>query len=305
MADLVGTVIDGRNNIFRVQTDHGVLTCRLKGKRLEVEERRYSPLAPGDAVTVASIDGENASAVIESRIARRNAFERFNVKRNVPQTLAANVDRAVCVCSYRNPPFRARFVDRFLSLCEHLEVSGAIILNKVDLAREGEREIGARYSALGYPVFEVSATKRIGIDSVIKEIRGTRTVLVGQSGVGKSALLNTLVGRHEQRVGAISSRYVRGRHTTNAGRLVDSGDFELVDTPGIRELDVRVIPEDGLAWCYREIRPLLTECVHSGCTHVNEAGCAVERAAETGTIDPERYESYCRLYLELRDLDVR
>ena len=130
---ITGLVLTGRNNIFSVLVDDQLLLCRLKGKRLEIDERSYNPLAPGDFVNVGSIDQDQESGIIEGRVERSNAFVRFNRKRNAPQTLAANVDEALCVTSIREPNFRPRFVDRFLSLAEDQGLAAGLIVNKADL----------------------------------------------------------------------------------------------------------------------------------------------------------------------------
>jgi len=302
-AGTFGTVMEGRNNIFTVRSERGVLLCRLKGKRLNVDERNYSPLAAGDEVVVTTIDEIQGTGIIMDRRPRRNAFERYNAKRNAPQALAANVDLALCVTSTRNPAFRARFVDRFLVLCEEHGIPGGIVLNKIDLDPSAARLTEA-YLDAGYSVHVTSAVQSTGLAELHQVLRGKRTTLIGQSGVGKSELINALAGETVQRTGAISARYLIGRHTTTAGRLITVDDTEIIDTPGVRELDARLIHPGHLDWCYPEFRDVLGQCEHVGCTHVQEAGCAVEAAAATGTIRSERYESYCRLYLELAGLEM-
>jgi ribosome biogenesis GTPase len=299
-----GTVLTGRNNIFTVDTEFGSLLCRLKGKRLDIEERSYSPLSPGDLVTLSELDTGNSTAIIDDRLTRRNAFERYNVKRNLPQTLAANVDQALCVSSLHHPRFRPRFVDRFLALCEFQGVAGGVVLNKSDLDTGQAPDIVSLYGGIGYPVSVVSATEGSGLEALKVAIEGVRTVLVGQSGVGKSALLNAIVGTEVQRTGEISARYLRGRHTTNAGRLLKTASAEIIDTPGIRDLDVRLISTGELAWCYREFRPFMGTCKHGDCSHVEEPGCGIERACKDGEIPPARYESYCRLHAELQHVET-
>ncbi|MBU8912503.1 MAG: ribosome small subunit-dependent GTPase A [Spirochaetales bacterium] len=298
-----GLVLTGRNNIFTVLVDDRVLLCRLKGKRLNIDERSYNPLAPGDLVTVGSVDYAHESGIIEGRLERSNAFVRFNRKRMAPQMLAANVDEALCIASVREPGFRPRFVDRFLALAEDQGIAAAVIVNKADLDADQANRVVDRYRGLGYPAFALSASRGDGAEDFRRHIASRLVVFVGQSGVGKSTLLNGLVGREMQQVGHVSHKFRRGRHTTNAARLVQDSGLRIVDTPGIRELDIRTIEIGALGWCFREFRDFIGSCEHSDCVHRDEPSCAVRTAAAEGEISSERYESYLRLLTELRDLE--
>jgi len=298
-----GLVLTGRNNIFTVLVDDELILCRLKGKRLEIDVRSHNPLAPGDIVSVGSINHDQESGVIEQRIERSNAFIRFNRKRDAPQTLAANVDEALCITSVREPQFRSRFVDRFLALAEDQGIPAAVIVNKTDLDADAAAEAADRYRALGYPVFALSATSGNGMEGLRHHIAARLVVFVGQSGVGKSTLLNGLFGKEIQRVDQLSPRFLRGRHTTNAARLVQDGSLRIIDTPGVRELDIRTIEVGALAWGFREFRSFLGTCGYSNCAHFNEPDCAVQAAVAAGDVLGERYESYVRLLAELRDLE--
>ena len=295
----IGLVLTGRNNIFTVMLEDRELLCRLKGKRLDGEERAHNPLAPGDEVRVVSVDWSDGSGIIESRAERRNAFVRFNRKRNAPQTLAANVAAAVCIASAREPRFRARFVDRFLALCEDQAIDAVVVVTKSDLAPEEAELAACTYRSLGYEALAVSATSPTGLGPLRSRLADGRCVLIGQSGVGKSTLINRLLGREEQKVGHISSHYLRGRHTTNTARLIRSEGLEIIDTPGIRELDCRTIDIESLAWCFREFRPFVDSCEHDDCLHQEEPGCAVQAASRTAAVRPERYVSYRMLLAEL------
>ena len=298
-----GLVLTGRNNIFTVLVNDQVLMCRLKGKRLDIDERSYNPLAPGDLVTVDSIDHNHESGIIERRLERSNAFVRFNRKRMAPQMLAANVDEALCITSVREPGFRPRFVDRFLALAEDQGIAAGVVVNKADLDVDVANRVVDRYRDLGYPAFALSAVRGDGTEDFRLHIASRLVVFVGQSGVGKSTLLNGLVGREIQRVGHVSQRFRRGRHTTNAARLVQERDLRVIDTPGIRELDIRTIEIGALGWCFREFRDLIGSCEHSDCAHLDEPSCAVRTAVAEGEISSDRYESYLRLLIELRDLE--
>jgi len=298
-----GLVLTGRNNIFTVLVGDRVLLCRLKGKRLEIDERSYNPLAPGDFVKVGRVNHEQESGIIEERSGRSNAFVRYNRKRAAPQTLAANIAEALCVISVREPELHPRFVDRFLALAEHQGIPAGVIVNKADLDADAARSAVARYRNLGYPAFALSAVSGEGAEDLRQHIGSRLVLFVGQSGVGKSTLLNGLVGREIQRVDHVSHRFLRGRHTTNAARLVQEASLRIVDTPGVRELDIRTIEIGVLGWCFREFRSFIGSCEYSDCVHQDEPGCAVRTAAVEGEVASQRYESYLKLLVELRDLE--
>jgi len=296
-----GTVLTGRNNIFTVDAG-ALLLCRIKGKTLALEERSYNPLAPGDLVRLSAVDPGNATAVIEERLPRRNAFERYNRKREALQTLAANVDYVVPVMSVRDPAFRERFVDRVLALAAHHGIRAIVALTKCDLDEPVARDHSARYERFGYPVFRIRADRPDSYDALRDRLRGARSVLVGQSGVGKSTVLNALLSGEHQRTGSVSGSNRRGRHTTTAAHLIEADSLQIVDTPGIRELDCRHIPPGSLDRCFPEFAAYLGRCAHDDCRHVDEPGCAVRAAVASGALDALRYESYLRLSEELVEL---
>lgn len=297
------TVLTGRNNIFTVREPGGeTVLCRLKGKTLELEERAYNPLAPGDEVVLSDIDRSNATAVISARLPRRTSFERYNNKRAALQTLAANIDLVVVVMSASDPEFRHRFVDRILLLAEHHRIPSLLAITKSDLDPGEATRHAECYERIEYPALLLRTDLPESLDALRTEISGRRTVFVGQSGVGKSTLVNGLVGSDLQEIGAISGKFHRGRHTTNAAVLIQHDNIEIVDTPGIREVDCRHVPLDELGHGFREFRPFLGSCGLTDCTHTHEPECAVRTAVETGTLDRDRYESYIRLFKELVDL---
>ena len=290
-----GRILTGSNNIYTVETRGGIVTCRIKGKVLREEEDSYNPLAPGDRVVIDPLP-DGLSGRIVSREERVNRFCRWNKKRQAPQTVAANVDAVACVTSVQNPPFRPRFIDRVLAACEWEGIEAAILLNKSDLAPEPSTEERiADYQSLGYRIFRCSALTGEGMDRLSEWLRGKTVVLVGQSGVGKSSVLNALDPGMDRKIGNLSKKYDRGSHTTCFSELLLTRGMGLIDTPGVREFDLFAIPSHDLPSCFREIGRAGSECRLRTCTHANEPGCRVRELAESGAIHPDRYESYLRL----------
>ena len=306
MADdpaLTGRVLRGINTIYDVATAAGVLRCRIKGKVLKTGERRYNPIAPGDVVTIAPDPSTPGTGKITALSARRTSFSRWNQKGRAPQVMAANADLAVCVTSTRSPPFRPRFIDRVAAAAEDGGLELLIVLNKCDLDfTEEDVERLDDYRRIGYRVHRCSAATGEGIVQLAELLRGRNAVLVGQSGVGKSSLLNALSPGLGLRVGDVSARYDRGVHTTTSGLLVTTTDgLEVIDTPGIRELALTGLEPRDLAFRFRDLAAFAPSCAVTSCLHEDEDGCAVRAAAEDGSVHPDRYESYLRVLADLRE----
>ena len=300
---MTGTVRFGINNIYTVDCDGRELQCRIKGKVLREEERSYNPIAVGDYVTLEADPYSTARGVITGRAPRRNALVRWNKKKKALQTIAANADQLAVIGSFGEPPFRPRFVDRMLVAAHSGGVAPLLVMNKCDLGGVGE--IQARldwWRRCGYPVYVVSARTGRGLDAVEEMIRGKITVFAGQSGTGKSSLLNALEPSLEQRVGEISAKFDRGAHTTCFAAMVTVPDrFTVIDTPGIRELDVADVPPADLKFHFPEFGEYLPRCQFPSCWHRHEPGCAVKAAVESGELLYDRYESYLRLLADLEE----
>lgn len=303
-----GLVLFGVNNIFTVLSDRRRYLCRIKGKVLVQEESSYNPLAPGDIVEFTTEGSDEGNGLILQRKERRNSFVRWNRKKEAPQTVAANVDRIVCVGSLGVPPFRPRFIDRVLVAAAG--IPAAVVVNKNDLAPEGwEEERIEGYGAMGYRVLRTSAETGGGIDALAELLEKERCVLIGQSGVGKSSLLGCIVPDAGIETGEVSTKYKRGRHTTKTARLIFSGApaeerfskayIECIDTPGIRRMEPAGIDAEELDQFFPDFLPYIHSCTFSPCSHRREPGCRVKEEVERGTILADRYESYLRLYEEL------
>ena len=298
---MIGTVIYGINNIFlvRSETDGKKRECRIKGKILREAEREYSPLVPGDRVELTDI-GETV-AMIVSREERLNAFSRWNMKKMRPQIIAANIDMIVCLCSVDQPPFRPRFLDRVLIAAERDGIHPLICVNKNDLEQSaGMKSRLDEYAELGIPIAECSAFRAESTTSLKEEIKGKDVLFFGQSGVGKSTLINMLLPDAGRKTAEISEKYGRGRHTTNYSMLLENpSGGSIIDSPGVRDFFLYDIEPGDLAGYFREFSRLEKKCRFNPCSHRHEPGCAVIAAKGNGLIHYDRYESYQRIYAEL------
>ncbi len=260
--------------------------------------RQQSCLATGDEVLVERRDGAHrVTAVLPRRSLLARADPHVAQRRRV---IAANVDIVAVVVAAAAPPLHPRLIDRYLIAVKHSGARPVLVVNKVDLLDDDRRhELLARlqpYRALGMPVLPCSASRGEGLDAVRAALSGSTCVLVGQSGVGKSSLLNALDAEAVARVGAVRDGDGRGRHTTTASALYDIvGGIRVIDTPGIRRFSVEDDDPAAIAAGFTEFTPLAEDCRYRDCTHVHEPGCAVRRAVEDGAIPRSRYDSYRKL----------
>jgi len=295
MQEHTGLVTRGINNIYTVVEQEKSYLCRIKGKQLASVTNEYNPLAVGDRVSFV-ITGTKEGLILE-RLERTNCFQRWNVKGNSNQTVVANMDMIVCVCSADSPPFRPRFIDRVIACSIGVDVM--IVMNKSDiLLTEDEFERFALYNKLGYTIRGVSALNGDGLPEFVDLLKGKTVAFIGQSGVGKSTLINRILDV-DQRIGEISEKYNRGRHTTNYSLMIDGPEFTLVDTPGVREILVPHGDPQRIEQSFPEFIEPSKKCAYDHCLHNEEPDCEVKRLLEEGKIHPDRYDSYLRMLASL------
>ncbi len=284
------------------------------GQRLVVEEpsgqrhpafvaRRGLRLVCGDRVRWLAGDDEGDRAVVE-RLPRDSELTRPD-SRGRSEVLAANITQLLVVCAAQPEP-DPYIIDRYLAAAEVMDVAAVIVCNKVDQPDGLPAGLLDEFAALGYPVLQVSAVTGAGLDRLHACLANERSMLVGQSGVGKSSLLNALVPDAELATAGISSATGEGRHRTTATTLHPvPGGGELLDSPGVRDFAPALDDPRLAASGFREIVAAAGECRFANCRHMREPGCAVKAAVETGAIAPRRYESYRRLLRLTEDLQRR
>lgn len=236
--------------------------------------------------------------VVSARLDRHSALTRPDYSGH-EKALAANVTQLVVVLAPEPEP-AGFLIDQYLVATEHLGVGAVICLNKADLLSsedwQGFRERFAHYEGIGYPIIGVSAKREHGLDPLIEALRGQTSILVGQSGVGKSSLVNALIPDQDAQVGRLSFATGLGRHTTSATTLYDlpSGG-ELIDSPGVRSFRLNQMDRATLEQGFREFRPFLGCCKFSNCAHENEPACAIQEAARDGKLHPERLANFLNM----------
>ena len=283
-----GMILKGIGGFYYVDTGEIVVECRARGRFRKNKEK---PL-PGDRVEIDI--GADATGYVTKILPRTSELLRPPV---------ANLDCIVAVISQAPPVTDLFLIDKITVIACHKKIEPVICINKCDL-EQGEA-LFETYSGAGFATFRISAETGEGVAALREHIRGKFSVFTGNSGVGKSSLLNRLCPDFHFEVGDIS-RINRGRNTTRQVEIVRMADGTmLADTPGFSSFDTErmdMVYKEELERAFPEFEPYLGQCRFTGCAHVKEKGCAVRAAVESGRIGPSRYESYCMLYQSVKDI---
>ena len=298
-----GLVTKSTGSSYIVRMDDGSdVECRIKGNFRIRGIRSTNPVAVGDFVNVqrdkvqGTKEKEPSVAWITDVEERRNYIIRkaTNLSKE-SHILAANIDQVALIVTVNHPATSTTFIDRFLATCEAYRVRAILIFNKIDLLSDAERErlaeLRTLYESIGYETVEMSAI-RIQSSDILPLLAGKTTLLSGNSGVGKSTLLNALLGYEVARTGQISDVHNTGMHTTTFSEMFFLDDGAVIDTPGIKGFGTIDFEREEVSHYFPEIFAAGRECRFGNCTHTNEPGCAVQDQLITGEIALSRYESY-------------
>ena len=285
-----GIILKALSGFYYVDGGDGALTaCRGRGK---FRHQKLTPLV-GDRVRFTRLEGDNG--ILDEILPRKNEFQRPAV---------ANIDQLVVIASGAVPVTDPFLIDRVVSIAEGRSCQPVICINKCDL--DEAEELYRIYQSAGFPTLRVSAETGEGIPELAAAIAGKVSAFTGNSGVGKSSILNALEPGFHLRVGEVSDKLGRGRHTTRHVELYHlQGGAIVADTPGFSSFDTEGMelrrPEE-LQYTFREFAPYLGRCRFTGCSHVKEKGCAVLAAVKAGEISPSRHDSYVRLYQQAKEV---
>ena len=305
-ADNYGIVIEVRYDDAYVLYDGEVVLAKL---RKDINLVCNQVVFPGDKVVV-SKDEDNY--VITNMLKRTSMLSRIKKDSTrhddigTTKNIASNVDLAVIVVAAKEPPLHPKFIDRYLMILQNSGIPAIICLNKCDLKTEKEENILNIYRNLNIPVIETSTYSNIGIEEIKSYLLGKQAIFVGNSGVGKSSLTNAIMGEDEIKTGHVSDKTKRGRHTTTASKYyVWNDNFSIIDTPGIRSLDVSSFEPSEIQDYFPEFDKWNDTCKYKGCLHyiIPIEDCGVKQAVKLGIINKMRYESYIKLISSMTNDD--
>lgn len=305
-----GLIIKNTGSWYTVKTDDGrIVESKVKGNFRLKGIRSTSPVAVGDYVDI--IMNAEGTALISAIDDRKNYIIRkaSNLSKQ-SQIIAANLDLALLIITIKQPETSTTFIDRFLSGAEAYRVPVVLVFNKTDLLNDDERRYQQQmvelYETIGYPCVEISAETGMGITQLQSLLIQKVTLVSGNSGVGKSTLINAIIPHADQRTAEISNAHGTGMHTTTFSEMIEltEGGY-LIDTPGIKGFGTFDIEREELTSYFKEIFKFSKDCRFNNCTHTHEPGCAVIQAVENHYISASRYQSYLNMLEDKDDSKYR
>lgn len=292
-------VIKATRKHYEVALEDGTTKRAVVRGKLVGKDQEYQSVKVGDWVEV-SLQNENDMVIIEKILPRKSKIIRGRGYKT--HIIAVNIDQLLILMSVKQPTFRTSLLDRYLIIAERNEIPAIICLNKIDMGDPSDyKSIHAYYEKIGYPFYFVSAKIGLGLEQIEKILSHKVTALIGHSGVGKSSLVKAIQPDVNIKVGEVSHKNRKGRHTTTHVQLyhLERVKGYVIDTPGIKELGIGDILKSELKEFFVEFRNYEKECQFSDCQHINEPGCAVIQAVEKGEILRSRYDNYVSIYADL------
>lgn len=284
-----GIIIENISNIFKIICENELYTCDARGK---LKKDDIKPVV-GDKVNFEIIKIEEKTGVIEEILPRENYIKRPKI---------ANINQIVLVISSKMPKPDLLMLDKQLAFAEYMNIKPVIVINKIDLAKEIAEEIKEQYKFTNYEIIETNAKENVGIYKLRNTLKNKISVFSGNSGVGKSTLLNDLFEDNLTLEGKISSKNKRGKNTTTTVKLYELEENTFIaDSPGFSTFDIYEIETTNLAEYFVEFKEYIENCEFVGCTHIKEENCGIKQALKENKISQNRYERYIKIYEELKD----
>ncbi len=285
-----GLIIENISNLYKIKCNNKEYKATARGK---FKKDEISPVV-GDLAQLVQIDENKKEAVIEKILPRKVYIKRPKM---------ANITQIILVVSSKNPKPDLLLLDKQLAFAENLGIKAIIVLNKTDLDdKEDFKVIKEIYEKIGYEVIETAAKEKIGIDLLKEKLKNNINAFAGNSGVGKSTLINAIFNKDMTQEGEISKKNKRGKNTTTSIKLyeIDYNTY-IADTPGFSTFDISEIGSKQLENCFREFKEKIPNCEFIGCTHIKENKCGIKQAIKDGTISQERYDRFCKIYNEMKE----
>ena len=291
-----GIIIENISNLYQVKSfeNDNIYESIARGK---FKKEEITPVV-GDRVEISIIDEKDKKAVIE-KIEERKVY--------IKRPKLANMTQIVFVVSSKDPKPDLLMLDKQLAFAEYLGIKAIIVLNKTDLDKKQEfKEIKKVYQNIGYNVIETNAKEKIGIDKLKALLKGNINGFSGNSGVGKSSLINAIFNKDVTEEGEISKKNRRGKNTTTSIKLYEIDDKTFIaDTPGFSTFDISEIESKNLCLYFKEFKKYIEDCEFIGCTHIKEENCGIKEAVREGKIDSKIYERFVKIYEDLKKREER
>lgn len=287
-----GLIIENISNLYKIKVDNKIYEANARGK---LKKEEITPVV-GDKVEIQILDEENKKAIIEKILPRTTYIKRPKM---------SNITQLILVVSSKNPKPDLLLLDKQLAFAEYLGIKPIIVLNKTDLDKKQDfEEIKTVYEKIGYKVIKTVAKSEEGIEKLKETLKANINAFSGNSGVGKSTLINAIFNNNITQEGEISQRNKKGKNTTTSTVIyeIDKNTY-IADTPGFSTFDISEIEYRELDRYFKEFKPLLENCEFVGCTHIKEESCGIKQAIKQGKIDSGRYERFCKIYEELKERD--
>ena len=287
-----GLIIENISNLYKIKIQNKIYEANARGK---LKKEEITPVV-GDKVEIEILDEENNKAIIEKILPRTTYIKRPKM---------SNITQIILVVSSKNPKPDLLLLDKQLAFAEYLGIKPIIVLNKTDLDRKEEfNQITDIYERIGYTVIKTVAKNKEGIERLNCILKDNINAFSGNSGVGKSTLINAIFEKHITQEGEISQRNRRGKNTTTSTIIYEMDENTYIaDTPGFSTFDISEIEYRELDKYFREFKPLIENCEFVGCTHIKENNCGIKSAIEEKNIDIGRYNRFCKIYSELKEKD--
>ena len=283
-----GLIIGNISNTYKIKTDTKIYEAFARGK---FKNEDLTPLV-GDKVEIEITDEDKSVAVIENILPRKNEIKRPKM---------ANIDQIIFIVSTKNPKPDLLMLDKQLAYVEKLKIEPIIIINKIDL-QDTYKQIQELYLSIGYKTIITSAKQGLGIEEVRAILKNKISVFSGNSGVGKSSIINAIFGGDKTQEGEISQKNKKGKNTTTDTKLYELEENTYVaDTPGFSSFEISEIQSSDLDKYFREFSQEVSNCEFVGCTHIKENVCGIKDAVTNCKISQERYERFCKIYEELKN----
>ena len=283
-----GIIIGNISNTYKIKTDTKIYEAYARGK---LKNEEIIPLV-GDMVEIQITDEEKSVAIIEKVQPRKNEIKRPKI---------ANIDQIIFIVSTKNPKPDLLMLDKQLAYVEKLNIEPIIVINKIDL-QDTYKHIQELYEKIGYKTIVTSAKQGNGIEILRQVLKNKISVFSGNSGVGKSSIINALFGIDKTQEGEISQKNKKGKNTTTDTKLYElEENTYIADTPGFSSFEINEIESIELDKYFREFKKEIENCEFVGCTHIKEQNCGIKDAVEDGKISQERYDRFCQIYEQLKD----